>query len=277
MAQARSARVTKRQPRPVIEVPLEDFNESKNILIHSWPGQGKTVFGAMTPNSTLFSAEPGSISAKRQGATSGLVKIPDWDTANDVLAAVENGEFCHRDWITIDTLSTLQQKHMNQTLDRAVEVNPTRDPDIPAIQDYQKNQGALKRWVERMVDAPINCLFLAHTMQVDYPDGSSWFIPSIQGGADKGYPVSNYIMGQMNVVGYMEIRTVKDGTGTKEVRRTLWQPYHDLARDIRYTAKDQFDCLGRFSDDISMAEVIRKIEASGEPVPSKKKSKKSKG
>lgn len=263
--------------RAIAEIPLEDFNESINIMIHSWSGQGKTVFGCSAPNAVLASAEPGSISAKRQGSTATLVRIPDWQTAMDLVLSVENGDFAHRDWMVIDTASTIQRKNMRAILERAHSQNPNRDEDIPAIQDYQKNQNSFQRWVERMVDAPLNMVWLCHTMRVEDSDGSARYLPSIMGGPDKGYPIANYIMGLMNAVGYMEKRTLPktEKSPRREVRRILWQPYHDPEKDVTYTAKDQFDCLGRMTDDITMPEVIELIENSGsqisKPTPVKKR------
>lgn len=242
--------------RALAEVPLEDFNESINIMVHSWPGQGKTVWGSKAPNCTLVSAEPGSISAKRQGSRAGLIKIPTWEDALTLRDMIERGDFSHRDWLVIDTVSTIQRKDMNSILDKAVAENPRRDPDIPAIQDYQKQQNSFVRWMERLVDAPINCLFLAHTMHVEDRDGTGMLMPSIMGGPDKGYPIANYCMGLMNAVGYMSMTQVtdKESKSKRMVRRILWQPYHDAEKDLRYTAKDQFDAFGMFTDDMSFVE-----------------------
>jgi len=254
-----SSRVPAR--RPIIEVPLEDFNESHNILVHSWPGQGKTVFGAGAPNCSLVSAEPGQISAKRQGSKAGLVKLHDWPMAQDFLAKVESGDFQHRDWLVFDTLSTLQRKDMNDVVDNAHRANPAKiDPDIPAVQHYLKQQNSFTRWVERMVDAPINCLFLAHTMRIDDQQGDTLYLPSIQGGADKGYPIANYICGLMNAVGYMEMRQIRKSSPDM-ARRILWQPTEQDG--VKYIAKDQYDALGRFTDDWAMTDVIAAIEGSG--------------
>jgi hypothetical protein len=265
--------------RAIAEVPLEDFNESMNIMIHSWPGQGKTVFGCSAPNATLVSAEPGSISAKRQGSKAGLVKIRTWEDCQDLVTAVENGEFAHREWMVIDTASTIQRKNMRSILDRAHAANPNRDEDIPAIQDYQKNQNSFQRWVERMVDAPINMVWLCHTMRVEDQNGDALYLPAIMGGPDKGFPIANYVMGLMNVVGYMETKTLPktEDAPKRRVRRILWQPYDDPEKGVRYTAKDQFDCLGRWSDDQTMPDIIAKIEASGgshveEPKPARRTS-----
>jgi hypothetical protein len=250
--------------RAVAEVPLEDFEESINILVHAWPGQGKTVWATGAPEPQLVSAEPGAISAKRQGRRGvGLIRIKSWSDANDWLIQLEAGKFDHRKWAIIDTISNIQQKNQNSVLDKAVADNPRRDPDIPAIQDYQKQQNSLKRWVERVVDYPINTIFIAHTMDVEDKDGGRRLMPTILGGADKGFPIANYVMGLMNAVGYMEMRSVKTEEGQKMVRRILWQPYHDNKRDIRYIAKDQFDCFGTFTDDLDFAGHLALIEGSG--------------
>lgn len=255
--------------RAIAEVPLEDFNESTNILIHATPGVGKTRFGATAPNSVFLASEPGIISAKRArepGGVQSVVRAKKWQDAIDFLNAAEAGDFSHRDWIVCDTLSTLQEKDLKGVLDKAVADNPNRDPDIPAIQDYLKMQNSFMRWFERMIDLPQNVLFLAHTMIVDDRDGEKLFIPAIQGGADKGYKVANYCMGLVNVVGFMDRRANKAG---EQVRRTLWQPYYDEEREIRYTAKDHFDCLGFASDNDTMPNIIKKIEASGTPEETK--------
>jgi hypothetical protein len=267
--------------RAVAEVPLEDFNESHNWMIHAYPGAGKTRLGATAPNSIFWSAEPGVISAARAGrgkGIQGVVKTPDWETLLDATDAAERGDYAHRDWIVTDTISTMQEKGARAVLEKAVRQNPNRDPDIPAIQDYQKAQNQFKRWFERMIDLPQNVLFLAHTMRVDDQDGGALIMPSIEGQEGKGWRVANYCMGLVNLIGYMERKTVpdpeRDGK-TKQVIRTLWQPYHDPDKEIRYIAKDHFGALGFYSDNLTMPEIIAKVDASGtqeeEPPPAAKK------
>ena len=251
--------------RAIAEVPLEDFNESINILVHAWPGQGKTRWAVGAPNCVLASSEPGAVSAKRHiralgRKDVGLVKLNSWSDALSFRDALEDGGFSHRDWAIIDTVSTLQQKNQNEVLDRAVADNPKRDPDIPAIQDHQKQQNSLKRWVERVVDHPINTIWLAHTMRVEDRDGGAMMLPTILGGPDKGFPIANYVMGLMNCVGYMEMRQIKDGDGKRMVRRILWQPYHDVDKDIRYVAKDHFAALGRWTDDLDFPAHLAMIQ-----------------
>jgi hypothetical protein len=262
--------------RAIAEVPLESFNESTNIMVHAWPGQGKTRWAIGAPNCVLVSSEPGAISAKRHARVLrrtdvGLVKLASWADAVSFRRQLEAQDFDHRSWVIIDTISTLQQKNQNEVLDKAVADNPRRDPDIPAVQDYLKQQNSLKRWVEFVVDYPINTIWLAHTMRVEDRDGGAMMLPTILGGQDKGFPIANYVMGLMNCVGYMEMRQVKGEGGKKMVRRILWQPYHDVDKDIRYVAKDHFAALGTWTDDMEFPEHLALIEGSdtqepGQPV-----------
>lgn len=266
--------------RAVAEIPLEDFNESHNWMIHAYPGAGKTRFGATAPNSVFLSAEPGIISAARAGrgkGIAGVVRVTNWDDVIEFTDQAEHGQYAHRDWIVVDTISTIQEKGMRAVLEAAVKQNPNRDPDIPAIQDYQKAQNRFKRWFERMIDLPQNVLFLAHTMRVDDKDGGELLMPTIEGQEGKGWRVANYCMGLVNVIGYMERKTVldpEDDKRKKQVIRTLWQPYHDPDKEIRYIAKDHFAALGRWTDGLAMPQIIEKISASGsaeeEPAPAKK-------
>lgn len=247
--------------RAIAEVDLDEFQESKNIMIHAWPGQGKTVWATGAPECQLVSAEPGAIAAKRHGRKGvGLVRIRNWSDALAYIDALESHKFDHRKWNIIDTISTMQQKNQNEVLDKAVADNPKRDPDIPAIQDYQKQQNSLKRWVERVVDYGMDTIWLAHTMRVEDQDGGAMMLPTILGGADKGYPVANYVMGLMNAVGYMEKREVRVDGEKRQVRRILWQPYHNSDKDLRYVAKDQFDAFGMYTDDLDFMGHLAMIE-----------------
>jgi hypothetical protein len=255
--------------RATAEVPLEDFNESLNMMVHAFPGVGKTRFGASAPNSVILSSEPGILSARRARHTGGaqsVVKVQVWQDAVDFVTAAENGDYAHRDWVVVDTASTLQEKDMKAVMAKLVADRPHRDEDLPDKAEHQKMQNSFMRWWERMIDLPQNVLFLCHTMAVDHPSGDTWYLPSIQGGADKGYRVANYCMGLVNVVGFMDRRMVDDPARegkTKEVIRTLWQPYTDPEKEIRFTAKDHFSALGRFSDNLLMPALIEKINNSG--------------
>lgn len=259
-------RPTQRRPmstkaRAIAEVPLEDFNESKNIMVYGFTGCGKTVLGGTAPNAVILGTEPGVIAAKRAGSKAGLVRITSSRDAWTWLEDAQNGKYSHRDWAIVDTVSMLQHRILRNTMKELVAVKPTRDIDLPDRAEHQKMQNELKRWVEQVVDLPINTLFLAHAMRVEDIDGGGMMIPHIEGGASKGYTISNYVSALMNAVGYMGVRTIKRrGEDPREVRRILWQPYHDADKDIMYQAKDQFAAFGRYTDDIDMPGLLAKLE-----------------
>jgi hypothetical protein len=246
---------------------MDQFTESQNVMVYGMPGCGKTTFAADTPNASHWNLEPGIIAAKRAGSTSGVVHIRSFADAMECLRKAERGDFDHRTWIIVDTVSTLQVKDLNDVVSADVERNPRLDPDVPAIQHYLKAQNSLKRFVERMVDLPINTLFLAHAIRAENDEGDVLWLPSIQGGADKGYPVANYLMALMNVVGFMQVTEV-DG---EQTRRILWQSYYDADKGIRYTAKDQYSALGRWSDDKPMSWVAGRLAAAQDKPRTKKR------
>lgn len=247
--------------RAALETDLDDFQESQNWMIHAIPGQGKTIWATGAPNFSLWSAEPGAISARNYGRKGGLVRIKTWDDAVECRRALLNGEFDHRSWIIIDTISSLQNKNMTSVVDRAAAANPRQDPDIPAIPHYQKQQNSLKRWVENIVDYPnVNKIWLAHSLRIEDQDGGAQIIPTILGGADKGYPVSHYVMGLMNTVGYMEMRAKEIDGKKRMVRRILWQPYENPDTGLRYLAKDHFGALGVFTDNVDFSGHLALVE-----------------
>jgi hypothetical protein len=248
--------------RAALEVDLDSFQESQNWMIHAIPGQGKTIWATGAPNFSLWSAEPGAISAKNFGRAGGLVRIRTWEDAIECRRALLAGEFDHRTWVIIDTISSLQNKNMTSVVDRAAKDNPKQDPDIPAIPHYQKQQNSLKRWVEQVVDYPnVNKIWLAHTLRIEDQDGGAQLIPTILGGADKGYPIAHYVMGLMNTVGYMEMRSKEVDGKKRMVRRILWQPYENPDTGVRYLAKDHFGALGTFTDNLNFQGHLDLVEA----------------
>lgn len=250
------------QRRAVLEVPLEDFNESISLMVYAFPGMGKTVLAGMAPNAVFVASEPGVIAAKRAGSKAGFCRIRQSADAWTWLRDAQNGKYDHREWAIIDTLTMLQNKIMRTTLDAAHARKPERDLDLPDRPEHQKVQNELKRWVEQVVDLPINKIFLAHAMRVEDEDGGAMMIPSIQGGADKGYTIANYCMALMNSVGYLQVVNLKD---RGQVHRIRWQPYHDPKKDMLIQAKDQFNVFGKFTDDKTMPELIEMINAPVKP------------
>jgi hypothetical protein len=241
---------------------LDGATEYKNIMVYGGSGVGKTVLAGGCPGRILFLAgEPGYISAARLGARGKVRIIPDTATAVAAAAWLEGGGANQFDWIVADGIGTMQNKFLLNYAAEAFDANPTKRThrNLPDKPDYFNAQNFLKGWVSRLIDAPCNVLFTAHAM---YPEdkgtGEQLVYPAIQG---KGYEVSNYVAGLMHAVGFMSPRVKQTPDGPVEVRRILWQAMKDSNSDTTYFAKDQFNALGKFTDDLSMVDILKIIDS----------------
>jgi hypothetical protein len=242
---------------PVLAVPLEDFNVSMNWMIYGIPGCGKTSLTAKLPNNVYFNCEPGIIAAKRMGSDAEVVQLKNWDMVEEALLAAEDGMYDGAEWITVDTVTTVQQLGYRWQTVRANKFNPKQDIDVPDQGGHQKVQFMTRRFVSRMVDLPINVMFLCHAMATENNDGSTVMMPAIEGQAKKGYAVAGFCMAQMNTVGYMEVREVKK----QQQRGILWQTKEDKKKDCIYTAKDNFGVLGTYTRKPDLLELLAKVNA----------------
>lgn len=239
-------------------ISLDEFDESINMLIYADSGVGKTVLAGTMPRGLIIACEPGTISAKRQGSKVKVWKVETW---NDVELAYQfledNPEMF--DWVSIDSLTAMQELMLRWILNRANEKNSERDLDIPAIQDHQKWQNMLKRWVNDFNDLPVNVLWTALSMRQENEDGEDLVLPLLLG---KGYQISASICGKMHAVGYMKVASVKDKTTqeVKQVRKILFKNV------TPFFAKDRYNCLADktgWMRDPSIGKIQQFIEESG--------------
>jgi len=246
--------------RALAGVPLEDFNASTNIMLYGLPGSGKTSLAGTAPRALFWGCEPGVKAAKRRGSKAHMIKITSWDQAWGLLLTAESGDTGGHEWYIIDTISSFENIVMRSDLDKGYAENPAKRSEyIPGIDQHQLRQNQLKRFVERMVDIPVNTLWLAHEQRPENDDGDIMLLPSISGGADKGYPVCNYIMGLMDCVGYV-VWTEVEG---ERIQRIIWQHTTFTKNKLTtiITAKDQFDVFGPFTDNYLMPDIIAAIGA----------------
>jgi Cdc6-like AAA superfamily ATPase len=246
---------------------LDGATEFKNILVFGDSGVGKTVLAGTCPGRVLFLAgEPGYISAARQGAKGTVRIVQDPATALAAADWLDAGGASKYDWVVVDGLGTMQNKFLLTYAAEAFDANPLKRAhrNLPDKPDYFNAQNFVKSWVSRMIDIPANVLFTAHAMRPENDEGERVVYPGIQG---KGYEVSNYVCGLMHAVGFMSIRVRKSGDTAEQVRRILWRNYRDPESETTYFAKDQFNALGTFTDDMTMSQLIEIID-SGETLTS---------
>jgi AAA domain len=237
-AQARNIRAVPDRPR--IEVrreSLADFNESVNILLYGNSGVGKTVLSAFAPNATFLSTEKGVVAAKRAGSTAGLIRAPTWEHVEAGLDLADS-EMGPEDWLIVDSGSKMQILLTRWWLGIQHSDNEARDLDVPQIQDHLKFQNMYMRFVDRIVDAGWNSIFICTAMHREDPEGESLVLPAITG---KDYTISNYCSAQFDQVLYYGVARQRNREAPT-IRRLLAETYPP------YFAKDRYNVLPRWTD-----------------------------
>ena len=174
-------------------------------------------------------------------------RIPTWEEFEKAQKWVRGGGYKQYEWIVIDSLTMLREKLMEHILVSEHARNAARDEFIPAQPDHQKVQNVIKRTAEKFCDLPVNFLFTAHVMHIESRAGEDVALPMIHG---QNGDTSQVVCGLVDALGYMEEEP--DG---EDVRRIHWKTYGE------YTAKSRFDVLKPYTDDLSLPEIQRRIEA----------------
>lgn len=188
-------------------ISLEEEDEYINLLVYGKSGVGKTVFGG-SANNVLFIApeDDGTISAKRMGSKAKKWSVKEWDDINEAYIWLEENPGHGFEWVVIDSITYMQQLLLRAILDDVVAENPTRDLDIPAIQDHQKWQNMFKRFVTRFNALPVNILWTGLVRVEKDEDGEEFLVPDVAG---KGYQMAQTICSYMTSFGYLQVKRVK--------------------------------------------------------------------
>lgn len=253
------------------EAEIQELNgdsESVKILLYGDSGCGKTVLAGTCPNSLILACEPGYISAARNTlgvpvGTRKVRKIPDAATALAAIDYLEGGGWQDYEWVVIEGATTLETKVRLGYAAEAYDKNPEKRQhrNLPSEADYYNTQNFIRSWITRFVDLPMNLLITAHAMRMDDDEGDRLVMPAFQK-RDGG--LSNYVSGLMHCVGFMRPRTINKGKeDQRKVRRILWEQMVDPKSDTIYFAKDQFNALVPWTDDITIPGIMERIK--GEP------------
>jgi hypothetical protein len=224
--------------RPTITVKVEelsDFNESFNWCIYGDSGVGKTVFASFAPRGYILSTEKGVISAKRVGSKAKLLRAPDWD---HVEASIEwaDKNLTENDVLIVDSVTKMQELVIRWWLGIQHEENDARDLDIPQLQDHQKWQRMFLRFVNHIIDAPYNSIFVATSMRKEDEEGDDLVLPNIVG---KDYAIAQNFCADMDIVSCLRVKKRSDIDAPREgiLINDTYPPYF---------AKDRFNVLPRW-------------------------------
>ena len=116
------------------------------------------------------------------------------------------------------------------------EENEARDLDIPQLQDHQKWQRMFLRFVNHIIDAPYNSIFVATSMRKEDEEGDDLVLPNIVG---KDYAIAQNFCADMDIVSCLR---VQKRANIDDPRRAM------LINDTfpPYFAKDRFNVLPRW-------------------------------
>lgn len=235
-------------PRAIVD--LDDFTESKNIMIYSDTGVGKTMLIAQLHGKVLIiSSENGTVVIKRWLKRYGKVAeskrfkmwlVRQWQDLEDAYIWLRDnpGVF---DWVVIDTATSVQMRAMRAAMEKAVARSPeTRDIDLPDRGEHQKMQNAMKRMITDFNELPVNCLWMAQAMYRVNRDGDEIVLPFIMG---KDFEVSAWACAQMHAFGYYRKTPVKRGEEVETGRQLMFESYADKKGEVEYWAKDRYGVL----------------------------------
>jgi len=134
-------------------------------LIYGPPGVGKTKFACEAPNPLLLDSDvTGALTLANHPDLAFKTLRKEVKTIQDVLDILEDlhkGKYPDRETIIIDTLSALQQRHLDEVVDKEKRINPQRAA-IPFQSDYKTNTEAMRKIVTWFRDLDYNLVCIAH-------------------------------------------------------------------------------------------------------------------
>lgn len=227
-----------RADRPVIQIQeesLENFNESKNVLLYGDSGIGKTAaaggIATSARRAVFMSTEKGVVSAKRTGSRAGLYRAMDWDHVEAALDKADKA-LGAEDWLIADSISRMQHLALRWILDEEHE-GRNSDLDTPQLQHYPKWWNMYKRFIDRMIDAPYNTLMVATAMHLEDVEGEPIIVPALSGSSKDPLQITNYVCAQSDCVFYLGMPKAKKGE--TPYRRILTQSRPPYFAKNRYS------------------------------------------
>lgn len=227
------------------------MSEYLKFLVYAQPGAGKTfLMGTadgdprLTP-ALLIDTEGGSLTI-RGTKDIDVVRVHDYGEMVKLihhLQIPDHSKCKHRIWksLMLDSFTEYQKSIMQEIVRKSYAEKPeTRDPDVPAMHDWNKNAERCRKTIRALRDIPSVHLFVTCLEKENKNEntGIVKILPSLPG------QLANEIAGFLDIVGYLRVVKVEekgaDGKKKAEVirRELVVQPITNAV------AKDRSDLLG---------------------------------
>lgn len=234
------------QAKPVFETV-----SSVNVLVHGDSGVGKTVFagsgrGRGEKDLIIAVEKNGTISAARSGSKANVIQVSTLDEFYEIITAIED-EPDRFEWVTVDSITKLQDLIWSHILDEATGKNPSRSKFKKELQEYGEAQERLKEIVERLNNSDANILWTAVSDLATDENGNEFKMPSIHG---KQGALAAWICAQMDTVIYLSVVARQNGKLGR-----LFQ----FDKTPEAYAKDRLQTFGPTAGNLSLADFTNKI------------------
>lgn len=248
-----AAPVSTGRPQAITSLQDQSAPRYRKWLVHGESDAGKTVFAGTAPKALFLTTDiEGTESARALGSTADEWPINSFAEFCEAVAWVVSGGGCQEyDWINVDTITELeelcwQEQLVSTDVRRASKYQPNK-ADYPLVWAKTREQLAM------LGRAPVNTLFIAHTMRIDREtadadDTVTLAMPAI--GSRKRGDLSMALVAQHGMVGYMRKVTEEGG---KTVRQILTES------SGRWVARDRSTKLGSGMNDPTVPKMLDRI------------------
>jgi AAA domain-containing protein len=227
-----------RRPTAITSLQDHEAPRYRKWCVYGESDVGKTVLAGSAPKGLILSTDiEGTESAAAMGSESDVLQVNTFAEYVEYVDWIVRGSGkTEYEWVTTDTITELeelawQEQMVNEDLKRASQYQPNKG-DYPIV--WKRVQEQLKL----LARAPVNVLFVAHTMRVDREtedgeDTVTLAMPAI--GSQKRGDLSTKLCAQLGMVGYMRKVVGEDG---KAERQLLTES------STRWIARDRSTTLG---------------------------------
>jgi len=185
------------------------------VLIYGLPGTGKTVFAATAPTPLIVDVEHGTTSLNNHPTlrTTPVIRYKSSKTLEQVIMEFtkESGETKQFDSLVIDSFSEFQRR----VLDEQLSTNSGNARYIPDMQAFNLNTNLLRGVAGKLRTLQKHVIVTAHVKEEQDQIGRTLYRP------DLTPKLANSLLGMMDVVGYMQMKTVKGADNKEKVIREL--------------------------------------------------------